>query len=250
MNATFRRSFTHVSGQRVIAGSGHIVERVITLPQMSRVCIGSAFKATLTVDPHHRGEIALRIRADDSVLPFVVAEPRAGAIFVGLRTGAFSGVTELSVVATLGSLSELSAIHAASACVHNAEGEEVTLHADNGSHLVACGRAQRWTLRLANASRGHLSFNGSAAVHVQLATCSHLSLAGSAAVTEIEANTTSTVLGTRPAFETRRAHVKLGGLSHARLCVRDAISGELRGFSRLFVSGEARIDVKGAVHRE
>lgn len=235
--------------QQAVAGSGVIAAHRVLVSQVPQLRIESAFRAELTVDPQHVGEVALTVRADDNVLPFVAVEVREGALVVGMKDGAYC-LTELSVEGTVGPLSGLSAINGSKVQIRGLQGQAVSVSAESGSEIDASGQAQRWDLRFENASKGTLAIGSATTVDLELENASAVSLAGSAIQTLLVADTASELLATTPSFETQTAQVDVSGISSARLCVSDAVVGSVQGLSNLRVACNGMIDVVGSAMRE
>ncbi|HKP64022.1 MAG TPA: DUF2807 domain-containing protein [Polyangiales bacterium] len=150
-----------------VVGSGVIRERIITAPPFARLHIASAFRATFSLDPDFQDHVTLRFRADDNVLPYVQARLREGVLHVSLNHGHYRGLSELSVSARVGELSEL-------AC-------------GGSSRVYLLGNARN--LRIAAGDASDVSFEGStdrmslighgtASLRVERATDARIELAG------------------------------------------------------------------------
>ena len=123
-----------------VVGSGLIRERIITAPPFARLRIASVFRATFSLDPDFHDHVTLRFRADDNVLPHVQARLREGVLHIILDRGHYRDLSELSVSARLGELSEL-------VC-------------GGTSHVSARGNARN--LHIAAGDASEVSFEGSA----------------------------------------------------------------------------------------
>lgn len=239
----------NVSNASAIAGSGVIAAQSTAIAHMPQLRIESAFQAELTVDPQHTGDVTLTVRTDDNILPFVVIEVRDGTLVVGMKDGAYC-LSELSVEGTVGPLSELSAADGSKVQIRGLQGQTLAMSAENASEIDATGQAQRWDLRFENASKGSLSLGGATTVDLELVNASAVSLAGTAAETLLVADTASELLATTPSFETRTAQVDVNGISSARLCVSDAVAGNVQALSTLRIACNGKIEVVGTAMRE
>ncbi len=249
MNVASNHDTSSSDQEPPIVGSGRVGATRVAVAASARICIGHGFRAVVTVDPSHVGRVELSLRADDNVLPHVVAELRAGTIVVGLGRGRFSRLSELSVETTVSRLSEVVADHASSVCVRGLYGSNVSLRADHASRVDAAGQVERWHVDMANASIGRLAAEQAATIRVQLAQVSELTLEGCAAHTALEATGASRLLASSSRFETRRAHVELSALSSASFYAHDVVTGQVRGLSKLRIMGGAQIAVDGKVIR-
>ena len=239
----------NIGNANAILGSGVIAAQVVSVGAASKLRIEGAFRAEFAVDPQHAGDAALTIRADDNILPFVVAEVREDALVVGMKEGAYC-LTELSVEGTLFPVSEVSAVNGSRVKIRGLQGQTMAVSAENASEIDAGGQAQRWDLRFGNASKGALSIGRATAVDLELENASVVSLAGSVVEAALMASTASEILATAPGFETRTAQVDVNGISSARLCVSDAVTGKVQELSTLHVACNGKIDIDGPAMRE
>jgi hypothetical protein len=249
MNVADNRGTSRSEQEPPIVGNGRVGQTRVAVVASARICIGHGFRAAVTVDPRHAGEVELSIRADENVLPHVVAGLQAGVVVVGLGRGRFSRLTELSVETTVSRLSEIVADHASRVCVRGLHGSNVSLRADHASRVDAAGQVERWHVELANASSGRVVAEQASTICARLAQASELTLEGSAAHTVLEATGASRLLASSSRFETGRAHVDLNALSSASFYARDVVTGQLRGLSKLRIAGGAQIAVDGKVAR-
>lgn len=240
----------YIDGVTATAGSGIVEEQVVLLPDTPRFRISGPFQADLYVDPAHSGDIALSLRADDNILPQISAGVQEGEVVVELAQGAFCDLTELAFDVTVSNLSQVSAINAAVVRIHGLDTDSVALGGENASVIHAEGQADEWNLNFSQSSQGFFTIGHSGIVNLELASASEVTITGSATETNLNASTASQLIATTPTFETERAHVEMQGLSHARLCVRDAVDGTVADLSQLFVAGSGNVAVSGAAHRQ
>jgi hypothetical protein len=244
-----RANVVVAGSSNVVAGSGVISQRSLSVARAARWRVESPFRAELTVDPRAMGDVELRVRADDDVLPFVVAEERDGALVLGLEPGAYC-LTELSLEATIGPLQELSARAASDVRVRDVRAPLVTLSAEDTSHISASGQAGEWRVRLQDASRGALTVGSASLVELELASASQVSIEGSVEETRVRAYAASQLVATAPGFRTQRARVELDGLARAELCVADSVSGAVMGLAKLLVQCGGDVQVAGSAVRK
>jgi Putative auto-transporter adhesin, head GIN domain len=225
------RTVVDTNGSPTLVGSGVIVERIVSLPHAPRLQIGSCFNAELQVDPSLTHEVEWHVRSDDNVLPRVDLRLRDGVLHAELEDGAYAPLSELWIGARVGRLVEVKALGTARVVLQDLQAEAIALHGSGASRILA---------RIRRAER----------VAVELCSSSEVRLEGQASELTLQANGTSRLRAERPEFEAEHARIELSGLSNARVCARESVSGRVRFPCQLLVACRGRLEIDGAYRRE
>ena len=120
-----------------LQGNGDVVTETRTVSEFDKLSANNGVRVFLTVDPAATGDVALEVTTDSNLQEFLTTRESGGKLTVtSNRIGGVTPTGEFSVSGTVAAMTDVSVNTGARVEVTGSV-DEVTLSANNGSHLDA-----------------------------------------------------------------------------------------------------------------